>query len=353
MASTLQNIVEPIVIIFIFLVGLLLNRCRRSKVHGQRLPTSPHDSDAEIPLLKTYTARATKMHGIPIPDTRPFRRNFVSKLLARFPFAMEIIYWLLTYWPYQLLRAMSALRINATPEHRALVTSVAQTHASQILALEQRLGLAFELRLQRYIMHCPPIVMTLLSDVYLAHITVGIAFLAYGYTYLPRARYTALRRTLALDNALAFPILSLWRCAPPRLMPARLGFVDILHPPAGTPGAPSAWANNRFQLTLAAMPSLHFGTAVLLGTSIALWGRHAWLRTLAPLYPILMAVTVVATANHWVLDCVAGVCVVATGLHFNRVMLLLRPLEEWLFWVCRTERPRHRSEEVEDDKNLS
>jgi len=83
----------------------------------------------------------------------------------------------------------------------------------------------------------------------------------------------------------------------------------------------------------------------LLGMSVAVWGRHAWLRVIAPLYPVLRAVTVVATANHWVLDCVVGVCVVAGGMYFNRVMLLLRPFEEWVFWVLRAERPRDRAEE--------
>lgn len=287
------------------------------------------------------------MNGIPVPDNRPFRHNFLSKLLARFPFAMEIFYWGLTYWAYQILRAVSALHINANPQRKATVTALAQSHASQILALEESLGIAVELHFQRYILRFRPLVMSLLSSVYLAHISVGIAFLAYGFTYFPRARYEALRRAIALDNLLAFPLLSMWRCAPPHLMPHRLGFLDVLHAPPGSgmASATSAWANNRFQLTLAAMPSLQFGTAVLLGMSVALWGRHAWLRVLAPLYPVIMALAVVATANHWVLDCVAGVCVVAAGLYFNRTLLLLRPFEEWLFWLCRAERPRDRGEE--------
>ncbi|KAJ7037735.1 hypothetical protein C8F04DRAFT_952216 [Mycena alexandri] len=201
------------------------------------------------------------MHGIPIPDTRPFRRNFVSRLLARFPFAMEIIYWLLTYLPYQLIRAISALRINATPEHKALVTKRMPRKSSRS---SNTSASRFELRLQRYILGYPPVLMTLRSDVYLAHISIGIAFLACGYTCLPRARYTALRRSTTCSHSLSSPSGG----ARPRVS---------CPPPSGsstssTPGAPSAWANNRF---LAAMPSLHFGTAVPQGSGSALWGRHA------------------------------------------------------------------------------
>ncbi|KAJ7109066.1 PAP2 superfamily-domain-containing protein [Mycena crocata] len=335
MGSTVKNIVEPLVIIVIFVVGLLVNRRpNMNNSRGHILPTS----EIEIPLLKQYTSEPTRMNGIPIPDNHRFRRNSLSRLLARFPFAMEIFYWLLTYWPYQILRAASALTINANPQLMAATTTLAQEHAASILAVEEKLGLAVELQFQRYILRCPSLIMTFMSTVYLAHISVGIAFLAYGFTYFPHNRYEAVRRTIALDNMLAFPLLSLWRVAPPRLMPHRLGFIDILHPPPGMDGPASAWANNRFQLTLAAMPSLHFGTAVLLGVSVALWGRHTWLRVVAPVYPMLMAITVVATANHWVLDCLVGACVVAAGAYFNRVLLYLRPLANWFFYVCRVER---------------
>ena len=122
-----------------------------------------------------------------------------------------------------------------------------------------------------------------------------------------------------------------------RLMPASYHFVDVLHPGKG-PG--NDWNNNRFKLTLAAMPSLHFGTALLIGASVAVWGRHMPLRVLAPLYPAVMGFVVVATANHWILDCVAGTLVAYTGWHINWILLALRPLEEWLFWLLRTEKPR-------------
>ncbi|KAF8143817.1 PAP2 superfamily-domain-containing protein [Mycena galopus ATCC 62051] len=329
MASALPSVLESLVIIVIFAVGLRANR--RHELNLRREPASQCTS--EIPLIGPNTS----MRSL-VPDKGPFQHKLASRLLAKFPFATEIIYWGLMYLPYQLLRAVS-LSITAT-------TASAQSHASTLLALEQNLRIAIELPLQRWLLRCHPLIMNLLSDVFLMHISITAAFLTYGYTYLPPARYDAIRRGLALTSILAVVLLSVWRSAPPRLMPAPLGFIDILHPPPGYAGDTSVWANTRLQLTLAAMPGLHVGTALVISTSVALWGRHLWLRVLAPLYPLLMAVAVLATASAWVLDCVAGLCVVAMGLYFNRVLLLLRPLEEWVFWICRTERPRDR---VEDD----
>ena len=88
------------------------------------------------------------------------------------------------------------------------------------------------------------------------------------------------------------------------------------------------------------MPSLHFGTSLLIRMFIAAYGKQTPLRVLAPLYPLAMLIVVLATANHWVLDCVADICIVVVGWQAEWLLLELRPIEEWGFWVCRTEKPR-------------
>jgi hypothetical protein len=47
--------------------------------------------------------------------------------------------------------------------------------------------------------------------------------------------------------------------------------------------------------------------------SIAAYGKQTPLRVLAPLHPLTMLILVLATANHWVLDCVADICIVVVG----------------------------------------
>ncbi|KAL1641481.1 hypothetical protein SLS58_005986 [Diplodia intermedia] len=192
---------------------------------------------------------------------------------SKFPFLIEIWYWNLTYWyearqngynppsnrerVYQLARALTTTLIR----NNDAVFARAEAHALAILSLEKRLHIAIELPLQQHILNHLPWLMPILAKIYYSHITVGVVFLVYTYTYLPPRTYRTIRRTLATNNALAFLILTAHRVTPPRLLPPSYGYVDVLH----AAGAGSAWSRNRFQLTIAALPSLHFGTALFLG----------------------------------------------------------------------------------------
>lgn len=218
------------------------------------------------------------------------------------------------------------------------------------------MGIAFEQPFQAFFLTKLPCTFPALAFVYYSHIFVGALFLVYAYTFFPRPTFQRVRRTLAMDNWIAFIILTTWRCAPPRLLPTEYGFVDVLHPqntktssmgyPASNatdvlgPDSGSVWTNNSHQLTIAAMPSLHFGTALLIGFSLFTWSPHPAVRVMAPLWPVAMFVTIIATANHFVLDAVAGAFVVLLGWRMNEVLLVFRPLEEWLFGILRMERPR-------------
>lgn len=76
----------------------------------------------------------------------------------------------------------------------------------------------------------------------------------------------------------------------------------------------SAWTQNKFQLTIATMPSLHFGNSVPIAFCLLRFSPHWFVQVVAPLWPIIMGLTVVATANQFVLDTVVGVIVIATEL---------------------------------------
>lgn len=348
--GVLKNTVEPLAIVSAFTLTTLVNRTR-SHTGRQYRWWEPQQliSDSETASLIPHPSRSpTREHKpgieecIPHPDNSRFHNNLVSRFLRKFPFLIEIWYWALAYWPYQLMRARTAVWINSSQERHDAVFRLAKQNAIRILKAEQWLGIAVEQRWQQFLLtQCKPWVMTLLCDIYLAHITVGVTFLGYGYTYFPRRRYQRIRRTITINNFLAFIVLTAYRCTPPRLMAESYGFEDVLHPRPGTGvGEPSDWANNRFQLTIAAMPSLHFGTSMLIGVSVCCLGKQAWLRCIAPLYPIVMGLTVVGTANHWILDCVAGVFVVLTGWYVNWILLGLRLVEEWGFWLVKAEKPK-------------
>ena len=178
------------------------------------------------------------------------------------------------------------------------------------------------------------------------HIPATIAFLAYFYHTQPFRIYAPVRRTMALANLLAFIVFTLWPCMPPRLLPVAYGFVDTVH----KHGAGSVWTTNKFCNPLAAMPSLHFGYSLIVGIALC---AHAparrtgttttdsggAARTLFLLYPALILLAIVATANHYLLDALAGLVVAALARYANAVLVPLLVLENALFRVLHIHKP--------------
>ncbi|KKK17430.1 hypothetical protein ARAM_005178, partial [Aspergillus rambellii] len=308
------RLLTPPAILIIFIAGTLINR-RRSI----RLPETP---SVESPLLADDPdAKPTEDEYS--ADTVDNSRTVQSRILARFPFLLEIWYWLLTYWIYQGARAVSARWISGNQA----IFDGAERHARQVLRVEALFHFNIELSVQQFVLGTAPWLMALLARVYYSHITVGVLFLVYCYTFCKRSKYQEIRRTLALENVIAFTLLTLWRCMPPRLLPGEYGFLDVLHSNRGG----SAWTQNKFQLTIAAMPSLHFGNSLFVALCLVHFSPHWYVRMVAPVWPTLMGVTIVATANHFILDAVAGACVVLAAYQFNSLMLGLLPVERRVF----------------------
>ncbi|KAF7128529.1 hypothetical protein CNMCM5793_003317 [Aspergillus hiratsukae] len=316
--GALGILLEPAAIVIVFTTGSLINRRRHIKF-------------SETPCVETPLLEDEDCEDLKPRRSSKGRTNVQSRILARFPFLIEIWYWQLTYWIYQGLRAISARAISDNES----VFDTARHHAHQILSLEHFFHIDVELRVQRFVLNRVPWLTAVLARVYYSHILLGVIFLVYGYTFFQREKYQGVRRSLALENVIAFTILTLWRCSPPRLLPEEYGFVDVLHSNSGG----SAWTQNRFQLTIAAMPSLHFGNSVFIALCLLRYSPHWCLRLVAPLWPMIMGLTIVATANHFLLDALVGVCVVLTAYRFNHAMLILLPVERVLFRLLRIEKP--------------
>ncbi|KAJ5404135.1 hypothetical protein N7509_004006 [Penicillium cosmopolitanum] len=317
----LKSILEPLAIAAIFTIGAWVNR-----------EDVPWYDDLRAPLLKNDDADPEQNglragHGDEARDgevvrdnasaelaPKRYKPNIQSRILARFPFIIEIFYWLLIYWIYQGSRAISARVIAG---HKAIFDK-AEHHALSILSLESTLSINIELPTQQFVLKKTPWLILILAQIYYSHIILGVAFLVYSYTFLARSTYKTILRTLALCNGIAFIILSLWRCAPPRLLPEEYGFIDVLHNTRSN--SDSAWTQNKFQLTIAAMPSLHFGGFGLF-------------------WPVAMGATVVATANHFIMDMGVGVLVVVVAWWVNWGVLVLLPVERGLFGLLRLVKP--------------
>jgi hypothetical protein len=80
-----------------------------------------------------------------------------------------------------------------------------------------------------------------------------------------------------------------------------------------------------FYNPLAAVPSLHFGYALLSGVTLAVLARRRWVRVLGALYPAFMLFDIVATGNHFLFDAAAGGVVVVFGWWIARQLLSTAP----------------------------
>jgi PAP2 superfamily len=69
---------------------------------------------------------------------------------------------------------------------------------------------------------------------------------------------------------------------------------------------------------LAAMPSIHVAYAVVTAAGVGAASESPTLRAVAPVYPPLVAAVIFVTANHYVLDAVAGAAVAGVALRLAR-----------------------------------
>ncbi|MFR0352783.1 phosphatase PAP2 family protein [Streptomyces sediminimaris] len=130
--------------------------------------------------------------------------------------------------------------------------------------------------------------------------------------------YRAARTWLMTSTFIGLIGFALVPTCPPRLLTAGHGFVDTMAQYSsygwwgGAASAPKGFGGMTNQY--AAMPSLHVGWALWCG--VMLW-RHGGTRATkvaGVAYPLLTTIVVMGTANHYLLDAVAGVAVMGLGL---------------------------------------
>lgn len=146
------------------------------------------------------------------------------------------------------------------------------------------------------------------------HFPATVAFLAWLYWRRP-AHYVWARRVLALLTAAALALHLLVPLAPPRML-AEAGLVDTaqVYGPSvyGATPATDSLANQ-----FAAMPSLHFGWALMVAIGLIAATRGRW-RALWLLHPLLTLLVIVGTANHYWLDALVATVLLGAALALVR-----------------------------------
>lgn len=395
--------VEPIIIILILFPSMYLTRrrnytvLRKDRNHTYKLledvdaasPSPRSSNDFELlPRPELHPVKTRSLCGlarIHTPNSSRFARNVHSRILQKFPFLVEMFYWAIALALY---RATGAICQVIYGGHREMWDSAAD-HGLALLDAEAYFWGAgyqgperwLEWRIQRWFLHGSELgdwrvwFLTVLNRGYaLIHIPGTVGFISYYYATAPtHRRFCTVRRTLTLTNMLAFVCFILIPTCPPRLLDEKYGFVDTVN----LESAESVWMSGKFVNKLAAFPSMHFGYAFCIGCvfvadSGVLMGlinratkyilrngnahyddedeedklladRSPWVRALmfafGIWYPCWILLTIVGTANHYFIDAFAAIFTVMLAYTFNRFLLVFLPLEDYLLWACRMEKP--------------
>ena len=226
-------------------------------------------------------------------------------------------------WVAEAVGLIVLYRLYDVGRERAIgTTEEAFEHARDIVAAERFLGIYWERPIQEAFLNVDWFIA--LCNIYYGtiHFVLPVVTLVWLYRKAP-ARYVRWRNTLVLMWAIAIFTFYVYPLMPPRLMPARYGFVDTaaeyfnfgpqFEVEFGADGQPTERALAQYGNPFAAMPSFHVGWSTW--CLLALWPlvRRRWVRALLIVYLLTVIFCITVTANHWLLDAPGGWIVLGLG----------------------------------------
>jgi hypothetical protein len=262
-----------------------------------------------------------------LPSSSAFQspNDDVSTTRQSLSWKRELVLVAVVYGAYSLVRnhvGSSTLSLQA--QLRAF------NNAVRVIDLERVTGIFHEITLQRWFIDTP--VITFFNLYYgIAHFVVTVTVLVWLLVKKP-ANFRRWRSTLLLTTVLGLVGYSFFPLMPPRLINAG-GVYGSAGLPTVTAEAtdltdvhftdtlstsPSPWSFDSTTMQhvsnqYAAMPSLHVAWAAWCALVIIACSTHKRLRWLALAHPIITALATFSTANHYFLDAVGGLIVLALG----------------------------------------
>jgi hypothetical protein len=205
------------------------------------------------------------------------------------------------------------------------VAAQAFDNGRSIIELQRTLGIFVEPHVQVWFATKPALI-DLASWLYVnAQSTVLMGTLVFFYFFRNPSFYFV-RNMLMVAMGIALVGYLAYPTAPPRFFP-EWGFHDAVADFAGV--EPDSSVNTLFN-PYAAMPSMHVAFALMLGWSLAAAVRSRVARIWWQVYPLLVVVVIVATANHFLLDAFMGALAAGAAALTARQLGALRPAA-WRF----------------------
>jgi hypothetical protein len=231
--------------------------------------------------------------ALPRPGVAASRLRFIGK---------ELVLWLGLYPVYLAIRGLSIDSYG---------TALANAH--DLISVERSLSVFHEASVQDALSAFHGV----LSSNYMLGFGPVVAATLVWLAVTRPTLYRGLRNALFISLAFAAVSYALLPMAPPRLVPD-IGIADTVGLAAGhdTGSFGGVVPFNPY----AAMPSMHVGWSLLVGIFGFRALRGNPLRWLFALHPMVMAIAVTATGNHYFLDSAGGVLVVLTALMAIRLL---------------------------------
>ncbi|MEU6373024.1 phosphatase PAP2 family protein [Streptomyces sp. NPDC046909] len=221
-----------------------------------------------------------------------------TRAIARPPLVRELLLVAGLFLVYKLGRQLAAGH-----------TGEAFRNAHRVWDLERAVHLPGEGDVQNLLLHGDTLAH--LANTYYAtvHFPATLAFLVWLYLRRP-THYVWARRVLAAVTAAALLVHLAFPLAPPRML-AATGLVDTakVYGPSVYGPPRTDHLSNQF----AAMPSLHFGWALMVAIGLIVATRSRW-RWLWLLHPLLTLTVIVGTANHYWLDAIVAAAMLGIAL---------------------------------------
>ena len=212
-------------------------------------------------------------------------------------------------------------------------TGDALYHARRVVELQSLLGLWIEPAFQAWVVETR-LVARVMNFAYFWFdfpLIIGAGLLLF---WRSRSNYTLLRDALLISGGFALILYWTFPVAPPRYL-TEWGFVDTLEQYSNL--SYQAQSMRPFVNPFAAVPSLHVGWSALLAVVIFRATPRLIPRVTVVVLFVLQSLAVVATANHFLFDGVAGLLVCA--LAFGIALWLQRTGYPWLHhWIAEQER---------------
>lgn len=186
--------------------------------------------------------------------------------------------------------------------------------ARWINSFQQAIHLPTELSLQRFVLDHDTVATVCTWYYATVHVPALLAFLVWLFVR-HRDQYPHWRNGLALITLWCL-VIRFMRVAPPRFLPD-LGYVDLSYNygPSVYSGDVTTGISDQF----AAMPSIHVAWAAVVSFGIVAASTSRW-RWLALLHVVMTMIVVSATGNHWWLDGIVAILLLAASLRLDTVV---------------------------------